>query len=265
MSKDVQPLYVLLHGWGFDAGFWEGVRARLPADDVTALDWGYFGGHGTLSPLGRGQGEGENVAELRTSSGLPAVTPPHPEPAAPPSPRGGEGLLAQDRPLVAVGHSFGAMLLLRQAGVKWAGFVAVNGFARFSQAEDYPGVRRRVIDQMLKRFEVDPAAVLADFRARCGAAEPPPPGLDVQRLRAGLTALRDDDGREQAAALECPALLLAGDADPIVPAETTGASAACFRHATVEWLAGGGHLLPRLAPDWCVGHLTAFAARLTGD
>ena len=218
----VRPLYVFSHGWGFDAGFWDGLRARLPGEDVAVLDWGYFG-----APL------------------LP-----------PPSP---------GRPLIAVGHSYGAMLLLQLSAVKWAGFVAVNGFARFSQADDYPGARRRVIDQMLKRFDEAPAAVLADFRARCGAAEPPPPGLDVQRLRAGLVALRDDDARDAAAALACPALLLAGDADPIVSPETTRASAACFRHATVEWLAGGGHLSPRLAPDWCVGHLTAFAARLTGE
>lgn len=218
---DGRPLYVLLHGWGFDAGFWDGVRALLPADDVAALDWGYFG--------------------------APRLSPP-----------------LQDRPLVAVGHSFGAMLLLGRDDVAWSGFVAVNGFARFSQAEDYPGVRRRVIDQMLKRFDADPAAVLAEFRARCGAAEPPPAGLEAERLRADLTALRDGDGRGRAAALDCPALLLAGDADPIVTPETTRASAACFRHATVEWLAGGGHLLPRLAPDWCVGHLTAFAAGLTG-
>ncbi|HRQ83242.1 MAG TPA: hypothetical protein PKZ97_19175, partial [Azospirillaceae bacterium] len=54
----VRPLYVLAHGWGFDAGFWDAMRAQLPEDDVAALDWGYFGGHGTLSPLGRGQGEG---------------------------------------------------------------------------------------------------------------------------------------------------------------------------------------------------------------
>lgn len=218
----VRPLYVLAHGWGFEAGFWDGVRARLPDEDVAALDWGYFGA-----------------------------------PLLPPPPLG--------RPLVAVGHSYGAMLLLQFAGVKWAGFVAVNGFARFSQADGYPGARRRLIDQMLKRFDQDSAAVLTEFRARCGAAEPPPPGLDAQRLRAGLVALRDDDARDAAAALDCPALLLAGDADPIVSPETTRASAACFRHATLEWLAGGGHLSPRLAPDWCVGHLTAFAARLTGE
>jgi hypothetical protein len=45
-----------------------------------------------LSPQGRGLGEGENVAEQGALSGLATVTPPHPEPSAPPSPQGGEGL-----------------------------------------------------------------------------------------------------------------------------------------------------------------------------
>lgn len=260
----VRPLYVLSHGWGFDAGFWDGVRARLPDEDVAVLDWGYFGElTSPVIPAKAGIQALQQTIRIALDPGLRRGDEKIPENhiiteranAEPPP----------GRPLIAVGHSYGAMQLLQLAGMEWSGFVAVNGFARFSQADDYPGARRRVIDQMLKRFDQDPAAVLADFRARCGAAEPPPPGLDVQRLRAGLEALRDDDARDAAAALDCPALLLAGDADPIVSPETTRASAGCFRHATVEWLAGGGHLSPRLAPDWCVGHLTAFAARLTGE
>lgn len=217
--KSVRPLYVLLHGWGFDAGFWDGVRARLPEDDVLTLDCGYF-----------------NARHM-------------PDPPA-------------GRPLIAVGHSLGSMLLLGRADIAWTGFVAINGFARFSFADDYPGVRRRVIEQMLRRFDQDPATVLGEFRARCGADEPPPADLQTDSLRSGLRMLRDSDYREAAPA--CPALLLAGGADPIVTAEMTRVSAACFRHATVEWLPDGGHLLPRLAPGWCVGHLTAFADRLMG-
>jgi pimeloyl-[acyl-carrier protein] methyl ester esterase len=220
-TASVRPLYMLLHGWGFDAGFWDGVRARLPEGDALPLDCGYF--------------------NARHMPELPV-----------------------DRPLIAVGHSLGSMLLLGRSDVVWTGFVAINGFARFSFADDYPGVRRRVIEQMLRRFDQDPATVLGEFRARCGADEPPPADLQADALRSGLLMLRDSDYREAAAALESPALLLAGGADPIVTAEMTDASAACFRQATVEWLPDGGHLLPRLAPGWCVGHLTAFAERLMG-
>lgn len=232
MTVAPRPFFVLSHGWGFDAGFWAAVADRLPPGDALALDCGYFGA-----------------------------------PYAPELPVG--------RPLIAVGHSHGAMkLLLRGVGAPWAGFVAVNGFVRFSAADDFPGVRRRLIDQMVKRFDQDPATVLTDFRARCGVAAPgnenhgvAAPGnadlhagsLHAGSLRAGLLSLRDDDARAQAAALTCPVLLLAGDADPIATADMTAASALAFRHAQTAWLAGGGHLSPLLAPDWCVGHLTAFA------
>lgn len=219
-----RPLYVLMHGWGFDAGFWDGVRAGLPADDVQVWDYGYFG--------------------------------PRRMPQSP-----------ADRPLVAVGHSHGAMVLLdNPPPAGWAGFVAINGFPRFAAAEDYPaGVRRRLIDQMAKRFDDDPATVLTDFRTRCGTDDPPPGPLQMDDLRAGLLDLRDGDRRAAAAALTGPALALGGGADPIVPPDLLRAGAACFRHAVTEWLPDGGHLLPMLAPDWCVGHVIAFAHSLTGD
>ena len=34
---------VFVHGWGFDARFWDPVARRLPGADVVRCDLGYFG------------------------------------------------------------------------------------------------------------------------------------------------------------------------------------------------------------------------------
>ncbi len=38
------PTLVFAHGWGFDAGFWDALRARLQAWPQRALEFGYFSG-----------------------------------------------------------------------------------------------------------------------------------------------------------------------------------------------------------------------------
>lgn len=40
---------VLVHGWGYDAGIWDAVRARLSAEAAT-IDFGYFGTPVTVAP-----------------------------------------------------------------------------------------------------------------------------------------------------------------------------------------------------------------------
>lgn len=223
MSGDVaRPLFVFMHGWGFDARLWDRMTALLPPEDCVVLDAGYFAVPRRYIP-------------------------------------------ATGRPLIGVGHSYGTMALLGMTGVRWAGLAAINGFARFSFAQDYPvGVRRRLIDVMLKRFDGEPAAVLADFRARCGGDAPVPAIAATEGLSADLQALRDDDCRERMTALAVPKLLLAGGADAIVPPDLSRAVATSFgADVTIEWLSHGSHLLPLMAPEWCVGHLLALSARVT--
>lgn len=157
---------------------------------------------------------------------------------------------------VAVAHSLGAMRSLEE-GAGCCGRVLINGFARFSAAGDFPaGVAPRVLERMLARLAADPAAVAGDFRRRCGADAPlPAGGLADAALAADLRYLRDGDGREAWAGSRVPARILAGDADPVVPPALTRAS---FGDAIV-WCAGGGHLLPLTHPEWCAGHIRAFA------
>jgi pimeloyl-[acyl-carrier protein] methyl ester esterase len=155
----------------------------------------------------------------------------------------GEPMLAMpEGPVVAVGHSFGALWLLRNRPAELRGFVAVNGFDRFP-------LSRRIVDRMLARFSAQPLAVLTEFRRRCGA-DAPPDGIDAGRLAADLVLLRDEDERAAATALGCPILSLESEADPIL--DGPGFSGAPVEQAV---LAGHGHLLPLTAPDWCAARI----------
>lgn len=167
----------------------------------------------------------------------------------------------REKPVIVVGHSLGVLWLLHTRPCPWAGLVAINGFPRFTEAPDYaPAVPGRVLERMIARFPKAPAAVLAEFRRRCGADAPPPAGLDAARLLDGLVALRDGDAR---AALAGPRLVLSGRDDPILPpgmaghAFGTGPAAIHHEHPT------GDHLLPLTEPAWCAAHLRAFIAGLT--
>ncbi len=208
----MRPVTLLFaHGWGFDAGLWDALRAALAEWPSLAIDRGYFG--------------------------APLETPP-------------------DGPVVAIGHSLGALRLLLAPPPGLRALVAINGFDRFAGGA---GVAPRVIGRMATRFGEAPRAVLAGFRARCGDATPFGP-FDAERLGADLAMLRDADGRD--ARFPLPLLALDGGADPILPAALRSASfghAARLRRVTYE---GGGHLLPATATEWCAAHIRPLLAQV---
>ncbi|CAK0764588.1 pimeloyl-(acyl-carrier protein) methyl ester esterase [Azospirillaceae bacterium] len=163
-----------------------------------------------------------------------------------------------NRPIVAVGHSFGLMWLLREHPVFWSALVSINGFPRFSKSPDFPlGVAPRVLERMITRLDAEPQVVTRDFLVRCGVAAPQTEGLDVARLRWGLEALAQWDQRASLLS-ETPTLALAGRSDPIVSAAMTRE---VFASVPVEWH-DGGHLLPITAPDWCAACLRSFLETL---
>lgn len=203
---------VLLHGWGYDAGIWDAVRALLPAGlTVETPDFGYFG--------------------------AVAPTPTFAEPA------------------IAVGHSLGALWWLTQADIPWRRLLCINGFPRFTEAADYaPAVAPRVLARMRTQFARDPAAVLADFHARCGG-HAPAGAPNVERLAAGLDALAAWDGRATLAARRADVVALAGTPDPIVP---TAMSTMAF--GAMECIDAPGHLLPVTHPELCAEWIERLAA-----
>lgn len=204
---------VLLHGWGYDASLWDAVRAQI--DPACTVETLDFG-----------------------FFGAPCTVSPAP---------------AFSAPVLAVGHSLGALWWLAQQEIPWRRLLCINGFARFTATQDYPGVAPRVLARMRQQFDKTPAAVLADFRARCdpsGPLAPPDPRqpLNTARLSAALDLLACADARSALAARSADVLALAGTDDPIVP---PAMSAAAFAACTLEFIAAPGHVLPLTHPQLC--------------
>lgn len=157
------------------------------------------------------------------------------------------------RPVVAVGHSLGALWLLARAPMRFDAMVSINGFPRFLEAHDYrPAVRAAALARLRRRVAADPDAAMAEFRAAAGAplaGEPADRGV----LLAGLDALADWDGRERLAEAADRCWVLAGAEDDIVPlAMSRQAFAAVARERwTID--ARPGHVLPLADPALCAG------------
>jgi pimeloyl-[acyl-carrier protein] methyl ester esterase len=166
------------------------------------------------------------------------------------------------RPVLAVGHSFGLLWLLQKCPIAWHALASINGFPRFSEAEDFPfGVPSRLVDRMIARFDETPEKVYRDFMARCGVTEPRTKNMDDVALREGLKALRHWDGRSRMADLGVADLVLAGRADPIVPENLTESG---FPGTEIQWHEEG-HLLPLQAPEWCAAQLRRLSNGLSGN
>lgn len=148
-------------------------------------------------------------------------------------------------PCLAVTHSFGTMRVLADPPPGLAGIVAINGFGRFTAAPDRAGVPPRVLDRMLRRFDEDPRAVLAEFRHSCGS-EAPFDVIDAGRLREDLLRLREEEPPPP----RVPVLAVQGGNDPILP---PAMRAAVFAGCDVRRLEHpvAGHLLPLQDPAFC--------------
>lgn len=206
---------LLVHGWGFGPWIWNGMMDRL-----TAL----------MSPLDL------EVVPLE----LGFFGPPTP-------PQNGHFD-------VAVGHSLGFLWLLENRLITFDRLVSINGFTRFSRADDFPtGWPGRVVQRMRKQLAVDAESMLAEFMSKSGVEaefrkHTDWAAVDIAKLDWALEALINRDGREQWSQFEGPTRAIAGTLDEIV---TPGQTRACFFESDVQWLKSNSHCLPLKFPEIC--------------
>ena len=207
---------LFVHGWGFDARFWEPLAAQLPDYAHTIGDRGYFGA----------------TKDARTSG-----------------------------PCIVIAHSFGAMQRLADPPPECRAMLAINGFDRFAARDGKPGIPVRVLDRMIARMDKDPAAVLTDFRVRCGTSEPfgTP---DVARLKADLLTLRDADCTAASAGWPVPLVSLQGAADPLLPASLHETAFSGCPDLTRDRVSDGGHLLPITHSAYCASAIRTLVERV---
>ena len=122
--------------------------------------------------------------------------------------------------------------------------VALDGFARFGKASDFPeGVAARVLERMKARLG---EGVLTEFVEAAGGTLPQG-APDVGRLARGLDRLYTLDGR----ACALPVWRLTADADPIAPLAMADASFAGMTVVERHSRQSTDHLSPLTAPQAC--------------
>jgi hypothetical protein len=154
---------------------------------------------------------------------------------------------------LAIGHSFGLLWILQSSLVTCDRLISINGFTRFSRADDFPcGWSPGILQRMRKRLALDTAGVLDDFLRRAAIGRPTiadqAGASDVERLDWALEALINQDGRQQWSRFRGPRRAVAGTDDAIVTAEHTNQ---CFADSDIQWLKSDCHCLPVKFPEIC--------------
>lgn len=143
---------------------------------------------------------------------------------------------------IGLGHSLGALWLLREHAARMEAGIIIGGFTRFPVAS-------RVLQRMRKRYQESPQTVLDDFHARCGT----PSGIWREEARPELVRGLEWLETWEAALPPCPLLVLHGEKDEIVPVAGIWSQ---FPRITV--CPGGGHGLPLTQPGWCAEEIRKF-------
>lgn len=159
------------------------------------------------------------------------------------------------RPRIVLAHSLGLHLLPPQLCAAAELIVVISGFRSFHSPCDRKARRsRRTVEQMLARLEREPAALLADFYARCGApsdsdstelAEVRCPGtVDADSLRRDLQLLQESVLELAAIPAAAQVLILHGSRDRVVSVERAEELRELLPNSALAIVAEAGHALP---------------------
>ena len=158
----------------------------------------------------------------------------------------GPAVAVEVQPRIVLAHSLGLHLLSPQL---WAAelIVVMSGFRSFHSASARQARRsRRTVEQMLARLEREPAALLADFYARCGS--PPdsrcPGTVDADSLRCDLQLLQESVLELSAIPAAAQVLILHGSRDRVVPVERAEELRELLPNSELASVAEAGHALP---------------------
>jgi len=245
MPDRTRPL-VALHGWSCaGAALAPALRAALPGRWLLAPD---LRGHGAAPP-----GAPFDLDDLARD--LEAAV----------APLGGA-------PFDLLGWSLGGLVALAALPAlrgRVDRLVLAGATPRFTSGDGWPhGVAPRALEAVAARTRRDPARAVEAFwdgmfSARERALAPPRPPLPVPPaadLLAGLDVLARADLRGALAAVDVPALVVHGEADPVCPAGAGRALAEGIPGARLVLLPGAGHAPFLSAPGPFAAALSGFLA-----
>ena len=244
------PDLVLIHGWGLHAGIWEQLVPLLETDfRVTCVD---LPGHG------RSEWRGETTLDAMTDAVIDAV----PGRAAWLGWSLG-GLFASQAALKKPAQ-VDALVLVASSPCfvrkqDWQPAMQpdlLNTFAAELQS-DYKRTLNRFLSLQVQGSE-DATAVLKALREKLLAHGEP----STDALRAGLDILRTSDLREQLSAIQCPALLLMGERDRLVPVNAGYEMARLMSAARLEVIKAAGHAPFIAHPEIIAGLVQDFLQTL---
>ncbi len=239
------PMLLLVPGWGFDGSIWHGLwdgPSGPGACRPVPLDPPGYGG----TPLPSGPYHLGTLAEacaaalkgpaflLGWSLGALAVL----ELARRLLAAGPRGT-ASDFPCELLGLILVSATPRFLTGPRWPHGQAPSLLADFARAlqQDPAAARRRFLALQVRGCH-DPRSALRQLQALDASSTPPHPSA----LAAGLEILRATDLRPALADITCPALVIHGEGDAVVPPAAGAALAAALPRARLLTLPAAGHV-----------------------